>query len=97
MAELLLDLKEVTENEIISVKAWKVPKSKAYPEGINYTMAFIRDGKRVLGYDNNTFEGHHKHFLGQKSKITFTSLEKLFVQFMQEIKIIRGEKNGYKG
>ena len=61
MAELLLDLKEVTENEIISVKAWKVPKSKAYPEGINYTMAFIRDGKRVLGYDNNTFEGHHKH------------------------------------
>ena len=97
MAELLLDFKEVTENEIIEVKAWRVPKSKEYPEGINYRMAFIRDGKRILGYDNNTFEGHHKHFFGRKTQITFTSLEQLFSQFMEEVKTIRGGKHENEG
>ena len=93
---MLLDIKEVTQNEISEVNAWKVPKSRVCPEGISYRMAFIRDGKKILGYDNNTHEGHHKHVLSKKSKIVFTSLEKLFAQFMKEIKAIRGGKNGYK-
>ena len=42
MAELLLDFKEVIENEIIEVKAWRVPKSKEYPEGVNYRIDLPR-------------------------------------------------------
>lgn len=89
MTKLLLDFKEITLNEVIEVKAWKIGKSKDYPEGINYRMAYIKNGKRVLGYDNNTSEGHHKHHLETKSNIQFVSLESLFSQFMNEIKKIR--------
>ena len=97
MTELLLDFKEVTENEIIEVKAWKVPKSTEYPEGINYRMAFIRDRKRILGYDNNAFEGHHRHLSGEKSPIPFTSLEELFAQFIKEIRKIRAGEHENEG
>ncbi len=54
MAQLLLDFKEVTHDEIIEVKVWHVPKSKHYPEGINYRMVYVKAGKRIFGYDNNT-------------------------------------------
>ena len=41
-------------------------KSEKQPEGVSYTMVYIRNGERVVGYDN--FErhvlggsSHHKH------------------------------------
>ncbi len=41
-------------------------KSEKQPDGVSYTMAYIRNGGRIVGYDN--FEGHvlegsshHKH------------------------------------
>ncbi|WP_408033335.1 toxin-antitoxin system TumE family protein [Thermodesulfatator autotrophicus] len=52
------------ENELIEVKAWKVPVSDYYPEGIKYSLVYIRKGQRVLAYDNYLGHGPHRHYLG---------------------------------
>ncbi|MBI3036149.1 hypothetical protein HYY73_00100 [Candidatus Woesearchaeota archaeon] len=67
MAEVLFEHKETAENGgIIEIRVFRVDKSERQPEGVSYSMVFIRNGERVIGYDN--FEGHkrdgsshHKH------------------------------------
>jgi CxxC motif-containing protein len=45
-AVLILHTKEIRGNEIVEVKVWQVPRSKACPQGVKYSIAYIRDGKR---------------------------------------------------
>ena len=80
------------KGNIISIVAWEVPKSKDYPEGINYAFALIHKNKRVLGYDNNTSEGHHRHYKSKKEPIEFKSLENIYNQFVKEIMKFEGER-----
>lgn len=67
MAEKVFEYKEIKDNcDIIQIRVWKVEKSEKQPEGVSYTMAYIRNGERIVGYDNfegHLFEGssHHKH------------------------------------
>lgn len=66
----------VTEkNNFVEIVAWKVPKSKSYPEGIKYSFTFIYKSKRAIAFDNFNNEGHHKHFLKKKEPFEFKSLE----------------------
>jgi hypothetical protein len=52
-AEPLLIRKRVYPNgDIVEIKAWIVGRSKDKPHGFKYSLVFIRDGKRVIGYDN---------------------------------------------
>ncbi len=86
-AELLLHRKQVTsDNEIVEFKIWKVPKDVDFPEGIRYSMGYIHNGKRVLGYDNERGKGHHKHKLGKEEKVQFVSWQMLLNQFLEELK-----------
>ena len=55
------------KNNFIEMVAWKIPKSKFYPEGIKYSFTFVHDDKRAIAFDNFNNEGHHKHHLN-KSK-----------------------------
>ncbi len=80
---------------IVSIVAWKVPKSKDYPDGINYAFAFIRKNKRVIGYDNNTNEGHHRHYIENnkeiKEPIKFKGLEDVYKRFVKEVEKFEGD------
>jgi len=77
------------------IRVWQVPVSKNYPEGINYSFQLISKGKRVLGYDNNTGEGHHKHYLKDgrlvKYKIEFKSWSQVFKKFRKDVKVFEDE------
>ena len=66
----------VTEqNNIIEIVAWRIPKSKSYPEGIKYSLTFVHENKRTIAFDNFNNEGHHKHYLNKKEAYKFKSLE----------------------
>ncbi|MEK6816589.1 MAG: DUF6516 family protein [Nanoarchaeota archaeon] len=82
--------RRLTKNgNIVTICAWAVPRSKDYPEGICYSFQLISDGARILGYDNNTHEGHHRHFIKDgklmKKAIPFDGLAQLFDQFEKEV------------
>ena len=72
----------ITEkNNLIEIVAWKVPKSKFYPEGIKYSFTFVHENKRTIAFDNFNNEGHHKHYWGRKESYEFKSLERTANQF----------------
>lgn len=66
MSGEIISHKHIEENgDIVEMHMWELPPSPENPEGISYSLVYIREGKRLIGYDN--FEGHvqigrhHKH------------------------------------
>ena len=85
----------VTEKEnLIEIVAWKVPKSKFYPEGIKYSFTFIHKEKRLIAFDNFNNERHHRHFFDKKESCEFQSLEETaykFFSLVEEFESKQGE------
>ena len=79
----------------MEIKIWEVPKSKDFPEGVKYSMVYVKaekDGyRRVLGYDNEKGKGHHKHFFDEEVEIEFKGWESLVKMFLEDVKKLRRE------
>ncbi|MBC8500206.1 MAG: hypothetical protein ISS25_00025 [Nanoarchaeota archaeon] len=73
--------------DLIIEVAWKVPKSKDKPEGVDYSFQLIHKGKRVVGVDNCTGEGHHFHFFSKKENCEFKSLFKTRILFYELVRL----------
>lgn len=96
-AKLLLHIKKpLSYYEFTEIKVWKVRKGKNFPEGVKYSMTYIRKEKgkfkRILGYDNERGKGHHKHMLDKEIEIKFINWRDLIDSFYQDVENVRGEK-----
>lgn len=95
MAEEIFYHKQIEDNtDIIEMRIWKVPKSKEYPEGIRYSLVYIRHGKRLVGYDNfggHSKDGnfHHKHIKNKIIHYDFKDEWKLIEDFNEDVEKIR--------
>ncbi|MBI5099975.1 MAG: hypothetical protein HZB30_12150 [Nitrospirae bacterium] len=86
-AELLHHTKKVNpDGDIIEIKIWKVPVSDDKPFGVKYSLVFVRDGKRVICYDNAEGKGDHKHIGDRELPYNFTTVKKLFNDFYRDLK-----------
>jgi hypothetical protein len=89
-AVLVLHTKEIRGNEIVEIKIWQVPRSKAFPHGVKYSIAYIRNGKRLLGYDNAEGKGHHRHYGGKEESYDFFDMWKTLADFKKDLMDMRG-------
>jgi len=91
-AEPLLIRKRVYPNgDIVEIKAWSVGKSKDKPHGVKYSLVFIRDGKRVIGYDNAEGKGDHRHYKGREHRYAFRGIDELIRDFFEDIRRYKDE------
>lgn len=78
------------KGNIVYIASWSVEKSKNYPEGIKYSLSLISRGKRVVGYDYNTAEGHHRHYLKEgkllRESYKFINMDEIFIKFRKDVK-----------
>ena len=84
------------KDNLIEIVAWKISKSKFYPEGIKYSFTFVHKNKRTIAFDNFNNEGNHKHYLSKKEPYKFKSLEDTANQFfklVEDFEKTQGEKN----
>jgi len=83
------------KGNFIEIIAWKVPKSKFYPEGIKYSFTFVNENKRTIAFDNYNNEGHHKHHLNKKEVYRFKNLEETSNQLFRLVEQFerKGDKN----
>lgn len=89
---------EKTTDEIgntIEVTIWKVPKSKDKPHGYKYSLVYIADDKRVIGYDNAESKGDHRHYKEHEESYQFTTVWKLIKDFYRDIE--KHKEAGYEG
>lgn len=84
--------KRLYENgDIAEIKIWRVEKSIDKPHGFKYSMAFVREGKRIIGYDNAERKGEHKHYMGKEYQYTFRDIDALLEDFFSDIRRFRDE------
>lgn len=74
---------------ITEIKLWEVSASKDKPHGYKYSLVYIVEGKRVIGYDNAEGKGDHRHFGGKEEVYTFKSIDKLFEDFYNDIRGVK--------
>jgi hypothetical protein len=47
---------------------------------------YIRDGQRIVGYDNERGKGDHKHLVGREEPYAFISVRKLLDDFWADVR-----------
>jgi hypothetical protein len=94
-ASLIRHVKGVDElGNIIEVKMWQIAApTGCKPSGYKYSLVYIVDGVRVIGYDNAEGRGDHRHCRDKESRYFFESLSRLVADFYEDIeKFKRGEE-----
>lgn len=73
---------------------WQLPSvSDDRPHGLKYRLFYGRDGKRIVGYDNERGKGDHKHLLNIEKRYKFISVEKLIADFLADIERINNAQS----
>jgi hypothetical protein len=72
--------------EIVERVIWFLP-SPVPPSGYDfkYRLVLIRDGLRVVGYDNERGEGDHRHHHGAETRYHFVSIDGLIADFEADV------------
>jgi len=88
-AELVLRTRSQFEGGVVEMVVWKVPAPvppSSHP--FKYRLVFVRDGQRLVGYDNERGKGDHKHVDGREWNYLFIDIETLVCDFLRDV----GEK-----
>ena len=85
-AKLIIKEKvEFQDGDIAEMKVWEVPKTEDKLHGYKYSFAYIRHGKRVIGYDNAEGKGDHRHYREHEEDYRFTTVRELIKDFFKDI------------
>ena len=76
---------------IVEMVIWQLPApSPERPHGLKYSLFYGRDGRRIVGYDNERGKGDHKHIGTMESPYHFTSVEQLVTDFLADVQQANG-------
>ena len=54
-----------------------------------YSLVFIRDKRRVVGYDNERGKDDHKHLGLKEMKYKFVDIETLVADFLRDVEALK--------
>ena len=69
----------------VEIKIWSIPPTPDKPNCYKYSLVYIVNGQRVLGYDNAEGKGHHRHLGTLEEAYKFISLKRLSADFIKDI------------
>jgi hypothetical protein len=72
------------DGSLVEIKVWQVPKNLRQPHGFKYSLVYIVDGKRLLGYDN-AHGRDHRHIRAKGDPYTFSSPATLVEDFLRDL------------
>ena len=76
---------------VVEMTIWQLPRASAErPHGLKYRLYFGRDGKRIVGYDNERGKGDHKHLGEVEIRYRFVSLAQLVTDFLADVERANG-------
>jgi hypothetical protein len=89
---LVLHTKYIDElGAIVEMKVYQVPKAMSTPYGYKYSLVYICDGRRVVGYDNHERIGDHRHNRTLTLPYTFKSIDRLIDDFLSDVAAVKKE------
>lgn len=91
-AEPFYMYKRLYENgDIVEIKIWKVDKDKEKRLGFKYSLVLVRNGERVIGYDNAERKGDHRHYREREYPYSFKDTDKLLEDFFNDVRRFKDE------
>jgi hypothetical protein len=89
---LVLHTKYIDElGAIVEMKAYQVPKTMSTPHGYKYSLVYIYDGHRLVGYDNHERKGDHCHHRTLTIPYAFKSVDRHIDDFLFDVAAIKKE------
>ncbi len=86
-AEPFYTYKRLYENgDVVEIKIWKVTATTDKPHGFKYSLAFVREGKRIVGYDNAERKGDHRHYKEKEYPYSFRNTDELINDFFSDVR-----------
>jgi len=85
-AELVYHDKWMEADNIVEIKIWSVPTNHDRPHGYKYSLVYIKNGNRIVGYDNAEGKGDHRHYRDKVEQYDFKNIEKLFEDFYKDVR-----------
>jgi len=76
------------DGSLVEIKVWQVPKNSRQPHGFKYSLVYIVEGQRVLGYDN-AHGRDHRHIREKGYPYPFNSPAALVEDFLRDLADIR--------
>lgn len=84
-SELAFHQKWVEEDgSIVEMKIWEVSVSEKNPDGVRYSLYWVKGEKTIVGYDNHHPKGHHRHYGEKQEPYSFITIEKLIGDFLED-------------
>ena len=85
-AQLILETKTTHCGGIVEMVVWQVPQPIPPSEhAFKYRLVFVRQNKRVVGYDNERGKGDHKHFGQLELRYKFIDIKTLIADFFRDV------------
>lgn len=91
-AKLVLHTRYVDEHGgLVEMNAYEVPKTPTTPHGFKYSLVYVRNGQRLVGYDNHEHRADHRHFHSVTTPYVFTTVEHLIEDFRRDVEALGKE------
>jgi len=85
-AEPVFYRKQQYADGIIEMVVWKLPQPDTdRPHGYKYRLVFIRNGVRIVGYDNERGKGDHRHYGEREEAYCFVDVPTLIQDFLADV------------
>lgn len=69
---------------------WQVPQPVPPSEHpFKYRLVFVREGQRLVGYDNERGKGDHKHLGQRELSYSFVDIETLVADFLRDVEAMQ--------
>lgn len=94
-ATLLYEEKRIyADGAILQAKLWVVPEAvRGSNHLLKYSLYYGRPGERLVAYDNEAGKGDHRHYGDREVPYTFSTVEQLVADFLQDVGALRGPGN----
>ena len=86
-ARLLYGFKQsYDDGAVIEMVLWELPQPVAgSAHRYKYRLYYGFPGRRIVGYDNETSKGDHRHLHERESAYAFVSVEALVADFLADV------------
>lgn len=72
---------------IIEMVIWQLPEPTAErPHGLKYRLVYVVGDVRVVGYDNETGKGDHRHLREREMPYRFVDVDTLVADFYEDVR-----------
>jgi hypothetical protein len=80
------DKAALPDGGVVEMKIWALPQATSErPHGLKYSLYYGRDGVRIVGYDNESGKGDHRHLREREEAYRFTTVERLIADFLADV------------